>query len=75
VKSSELHLRGNPIPVVSAWFVGNSETDPLREACCSVTPSTSFTSSTFCIRAYNRFIMDNKQIARILRETAQLLEI
>src|SRR5712692_6974966 len=27
------------------------------------------------IQAYNRFTMDNKQIARILRETAQLLEI
>src|SRR5260370_16673664 len=26
-------------------------------------------------RAYNRSIMDNKQIARILRETAHLLEI
>lgn len=26
-------------------------------------------------RAYNRFTMDNKQIARILRETAQPLEI
>src|SRR5260370_14460467 len=37
--------------------------------------STPFTSLTSCTWVYNRFTMDNKQIARVLRETAQLLEI
>ena len=41
----------------------------------SSTSFTSLTSFTSSLSAYNVCIMDNKSIARILRDTAQLLEI